>query len=150
MVWAIRRSRRRRPLNAAQPQRVTLTAADAEILRHGSGYFGGLDAFRFQCPGPCATVHEIRPHQRRRSFDPETQRFRCPDCGIELQLSILAEILPPRLTSQEAAAYEDDLLEEMADRPEDTLPTVELAATIRRDEEGRSRRRPRHRGAPSR
>ena len=149
-MWAIRRSRRRRPLNAAQPQRVALTAADAEILRHGTGYFGGLDAFHFQCPGPCSTVHEIRPRQRQRHFDPRTQRFRCPHCRIELQLSILAEILPPPMTKRGAAAFEDDLLENMADRQEDTLPTVELAATVRRDEEGTSRRRPRHGGAPGR
>ena len=104
MVWSIHRARRHRPLNANRPQLVTLTEGDAKMLRYGAGYFGGLKAFTFQCPGPCEALHEIRPGQRRRYFDPQTQRFRCPSCGIELQLSILAEILPPRLSKQAGRA----------------------------------------------
>jgi hypothetical protein len=135
MLWTIDRPIRPRPLRASQPRRVTLTAADAELLRYGAGYFGGLEAFNFRCPGPCSTLHEVRPRQRRRHFDPRAQRFHCPDCGIELQLSILAEILPPRLTRHGAADYEASVLDDMANRPPDTVPTVEQAATIRLNEE---------------
>ena len=132
MVWAIHRTRRHRPLSANEPQLVRLTEADAKLLCHGVAYFGGLTAFHFECPGPCSTVYEIRPRQRQRFFDPETQRFRCPDCGIELQLSILAEILPPPLSKQDAAEYEASLLSDFADCPPDALPTVEQAASMRR------------------
>ena len=102
------------------------------MLRHGAGYFGGLVAFTFRCPGPCSTVYDVRPRQRQRFFDPETQRFRCPDCRIELQLSILAEILPPPLSKQEAAAYEESLLRDFAECPPDAVPTSEEAASMRR------------------
>jgi hypothetical protein len=102
------------------------------MLCYGHGYFGGLEAFSFQCPGPCSTVWDVRPRQRQRVFDPETQRFRCPDCGIELQLSILAEILPPPMTKRDAAEYEANLLREFAECPPDVRPTVEQAATMRR------------------
>jgi hypothetical protein len=129
MVWAINRSRRIRPRS---PQLHTLTGADAEGLRHGAAYLGGPQTFTFRCPGPCSTLHEIRPRQRPRHFDSRTQRFRCPDCGIELQLSILAEVMPPRLSSEAAADYEAELLRDVADRPPDTLPTGEQAAEIRR------------------
>ena len=102
------------------------------MLRYGAGYFGGLKAFSFECPGRCETVHEVRPGQRRRHFNAETQRFRCPVCGIELQLSILAEILPPNLTKRGAAEYEDTLLHDFATAPPDTVPSLEQAATMRR------------------
>jgi hypothetical protein len=58
--------------------------------------------------------------------------LRCPDCGIELQLSILAEILPPPLSKQEAAEYEANLLSDFAECPPDARPTVGQAASIRR------------------
>lgn len=132
MLWSIDRSRRRRPLNASLPQLVKLTEADAKLLCHGAGYFGGLQAFSFRCPGTCSTIHEVRPGQRRRHFNPRTQRFRCPDCGIELQLSILAEILPPPLSKREAAEYEASLLSDCSNSPPDTLPTPEQAASMRR------------------
>ena len=133
MVWSIDRTRRRRPLNARRPQLVRLAEGDAKLLCYGADYFGGLKAFTFQCPGPCSTVHEVRPGQRRRLFDSKTQRFRCPDCGIELQLSILAEILPPPLSARDAAEYEASVIRDFEDRPPDTVPTVEQAAEIRRN-----------------
>jgi len=43
----------------------------------------------------------------------EDAAFRCPDCGIELQLSILAEILPPPLPARDAAEYEDGVIREL-------------------------------------
>ena len=132
MIWSIHRGRRHRPLNANRPQLVRLTEGDAKMLRYGAGYFGGLKAFSFECPGRCETVHEVRPGQRRRHFNAETQRFRCPVCGIELQLSILAEILPPNLTKRGAAEYEDTLLHDFATAPPDTVPSLEQAATMRR------------------
>jgi hypothetical protein len=58
-----------------------------------------LAALRFQCPGPCGTLHTIRPGQHDRTFNQRTQQFRCPVCRIELQLSILAEVMPPRGTT---------------------------------------------------
>ena len=102
------------------------------MLRHGASYFGGLEAFTFACPGPCSTVYEIRPRRRQRWFDPDTQRFCCPDCRIELQLSILAEILPPPLSKQDAAEYEANLLRDFAECSPDALPTAEQAASMRR------------------
>jgi hypothetical protein len=108
-----------------------LTAGAAEFLRYGTAHFGGLDAFSFQCPGPCGTLHQIRPPQLRRMFNHRTQRFRCPVCAIELQLSILAEVLPPRLTARAARAYEASRLREMAEVPADHLPTVDQAAEFR-------------------
>src|SRR4030095_9186857 len=83
MLWAIPRPQRPRSLNAKQPQHKKLTKAEAEMLCYGIGYFGGLETFSFQCPGPCSTLHHVRPRQRRRLFDRATQRFRCPECGIE-------------------------------------------------------------------
>ena len=135
MLWTMDLLRRPRPMSADKPQLVTLSAADADVLRYGSAYFGGLEVFRFRCPGPCSTLHEIRPRQRRRLFDPRTQRFRCPHCGIELQLSILAEVLPPPLTSQGAREHQAALLRDVADRPPDTVPTAEQAAEIRRHDD---------------
>jgi hypothetical protein len=132
MLWAIDRPRRHRVLRAVERQLVSVSKAEGELLCHGHAYFGGLVAFSFECPGPCSTVYDIRPRQRQRCFDPDTQRFRCPDCGIELQLSILAEILPPRLSKQEAAEYETSLLSDFANCPVDALPTVEQAAAMRR------------------
>ena len=104
------------------------------MLCYGSSHFGGLKAFSFECPGlGCSTLHDIRPRSRRRLFNRRTQRLRCPDCGTELQLSILAEILPPRgLTKQGAAEYEANLLDDFTNRPQDTVPTVEQAAALRR------------------
>jgi hypothetical protein len=89
-------------------------------------------AFTFECPGPGPRVYDIRPRQRQPFFDPDTQRFRCPDCGIELQLSILAEILPPPLSRRDAAEYEADLPSDFADCPPDARPTPEQAAWMRR------------------
>jgi len=132
MLWAIDRPRRHHALRAREPQLVSVSKAEEELLCHGHAYFGGLVAFSFECPGPCSTVHDIRPRQRRRFFDPDTQRFRCPDCGIELQLSILAEILPPPLSRPDAAEYEANLLSDFTNSPPDTLPTAEQAASMRR------------------
>jgi hypothetical protein len=132
MLWAIDRPRRHRALRAVERQLVRVSKAEEELLCHGHAFFGGLVAFSFECPGPCSTVYDIRPRQRQRCFDPETQRFRCPDCGIELQLSILAEILPPPLSKQEAAEYEANLLKAFANCPADALPTIEQAAAMRR------------------
>jgi hypothetical protein len=132
MLWAIHRTRRHAALSASEPHSHRLTEGDAEMLCHGFGYFGGLVAFSFECPGPCGTTYDIRPRQRQRFFDPETQRSRCPGCGIELQLSILAEILPPRLSKQDAAEYEANLLSDFAEWPPDARPTVEQAASMRR------------------
>src|SRR5262249_20188796 len=92
-------------------------------------HFGGLEAFSFQCP--CGTVHHIRPRQRRRGFNPRTQRFRCPVCAIELQFSILGEVLPPRMTTRAARAYETHMLRDMVHAPPDTVPTLEQAAQLR-------------------
>jgi hypothetical protein len=119
-------------MTASKPQLVTLAAAEAERLRYGAAYFGGLEAFSFRCPGPCSTLHEIRPRQRRTVFDARTQRIRCPECGIELQLSILAEILPPRLTTRETKRYEESVLRDVQERPPDTVPTLQQAAELRR------------------
>ena len=133
MLWAIDRPRRHRALRAkSERQLVSVSKAEQELLCHGHAYFGGLSAFTFECPGPCSTVYDIRPRQRQPRFDPETQRFRCPDCGIELQLSILAEILPPPLSKQEAAEYEANLLSDFANSPPDTFPTADQAASMRR------------------
>ena len=91
---AIDRPRRHRALRAtSERQLVSVSKAEQEMLCHGHAYFGGLEAFSFECPGPCSTVWDVRPRQRQRFFDAETQQFRCPDCGVELQLSILAEVL---------------------------------------------------------
>ena len=113
-----------------------LTASAADFLRYGVAIFGGLapdrqTAFSFQCPGPCGTLHRIRPGQHDRRFNPRTQQFRCPVCAIELQLSILAEVLPSRLTKPAAKAYEARRLREVANRPSDTVPTTEQAANLR-------------------
>src|SRR5262245_2759246 len=132
MLWAIHRPRRHRPLHANEPQLVAVSKAEEEQLRHGHAYFGGLEAFSIECPGPCSTVYDIRPRRRQRFFNPATQRFRCPDCGIELQLSILAEILPPQLSKQDAVEYEANLVSDFANRPPDALPTPEQAASMRR------------------
>ena len=132
MLWAIDRPRRHRALRASEPQLVSVSKAEEEQLCYGHAYFGGLVAFTFECPGPCSTLYDIRPRQRQRFFDPETQRFRCPDCRIELQLSILAEILPPRLSKQDAAEYEANLLSDFTEAPPDARPTVEQAASMRR------------------
>jgi hypothetical protein len=126
------RPRRHRALRAVERQLVSVSKAEEERLCHGHAYFGGLVAFSFECPGPCSTIYDIRPRQRQRFFDPETQRFRCPDCRIELQLSILAEILPPLLSKRAAAEYEASLLSDFANCPVDALPTVEQAASMRR------------------
>ena len=134
MLWAIHRPRRHRALRASNRQLATVSKPEEEQLGHGHAYFGGLVAFTFECPGPCSTVYDIRPRQRQRWFDPETQRFRCPDCGIELQLSILAEIVPPPLSKQDAAEYEAKLLSDFAECSSDALPTLEQAATMRRSE----------------
>ena len=132
MLWAIDRPRRHRALRASERQLVSVSKAEQEVLCHGHQYFGGLEAFSFECPGPCSTVWDVRPRQRRRFFDPDTQRFRCPDCGTEAQLSILAEILPPPLSKQDAAEYEANLLSDFAECPPDARPTVEQAASMRR------------------
>lgn len=132
MQWAIHRTRRYPPMHAREPQLVTLTKGDISMLRYGAGYFGGLTAFTFKCPGPCAAVYDVRPRQRQSFFDAKTQRFRCPDCRIELQLSILAEILPPPLSKQDAAEYEANLLGDFAACPPDARPTAEQAASMRR------------------
>ena len=132
MLWAIHRPMRHRALRASEPQLVSVSKAEQEVLCHGHAYFGGLVAFTFECPSPCSTVYDIRPRRRQRFFDPDTQRFPCPDCGIERQLSILAEILPPPLSKRDAAEYEASLLSDLADCPPDARPTVEQAATMRR------------------
>jgi hypothetical protein len=132
MLWAIDRPKRHRALRASERQLVSVSKAEQEVLCQGHAYFGGLVAFTFECPGPCRTVYDIRPGQRPRWFDPDTQRFRCPDCGVELQLSILAEILPPPLSKRAAAEYEASLLIDLASCPVDALPTVEQAAAMRR------------------
>ena len=116
MLWAIDRGRRHRALRASERQLISLSRAEEEMLCHGHAYFGGLEAFTFQCPGPCSTVYDIRPRQRQRFFDPETQRFRCPDCRIELRLSILAEILPPPLSTREASEYEAESPERLREQ----------------------------------
>jgi hypothetical protein len=110
MLWAIDRPKRHRALRASDRQLVRVSKAEEELLCHGHAHFGGLVSFSFECPGPCSTIHDIRPRHRQSCFDPDTQRFCCPDCGIELQLSILAEILPPRLSKKRAAEYEANLL----------------------------------------
>ena len=130
MLWAIDVIRRPRPPRSPRPRLVAFSARAAEILRYGAGYFGGLEALTFRCPG-CVVIHRVGPRQRRRTFNPRTQRFRCPDCGIEMQLSILAEILPLPLTKRAARNYEAHLLYEMACRPEDTVPSIEQAAALR-------------------
>jgi hypothetical protein len=132
MLWAIDRPRRHRALRASERQLVSVSKAEQEVLCHGHAYFGGLVAFSFECPGPCSTVYDIRPRERQRWFDPETQRFLCPDCGIELQLSILAEVLPPPLSKREADEYETNLLSDFTNRPPDTLPTLEQTTAMRR------------------
>lgn len=76
-----------------------LTASAAEFLRYGVAIYGAIapdryTALRFECPGPCGTVHTVRPGQHDRWFNQRTQRFRCSMCRIELQLSILTEVLP--------------------------------------------------------
>jgi hypothetical protein len=133
MLWAIDRPRRHRALRAkSERQLVAVSQGEQEVLCHGHAYFGGLEAFSLECPGPCSTVWDVRPRQRQRFFNQETQRFRCPDCGIELQLSILAEILPPRLSQEDAAEYEASLLSDIENSPPDAVPTVEQAALMRR------------------
>jgi hypothetical protein len=132
MLWVIPRPRRHRPLRASERQLVHVSRTEEDWLRHGLAYFGGLVAFSFECPGPCSTTYDIRPRQRQRFFDPDTQRFRCPECGIELQLSILAEILPPRLSKQDADEYEANLRSDFANAAPDIVPTAEEAATMRR------------------
>jgi hypothetical protein len=102
------------------------------MLCHGFGYFGGLETFSFRCPGPCETVYHVRRGARPRRFDHASQRFRCRKCGIELQLSILAEILPPSLSKKRAAEYEANLLSDFESCPPDVLPTIEQAAKLRR------------------
>jgi hypothetical protein len=115
-----------------------ITASAAEFLRYGVSIYGAIapnrhTALRFQCPGPCGTVHTIRPGQHDRVFDQRTQRLRCPTCRIELQLSILAEVLPPRGTTREGErAIEDRLRRERAARAVDQVPTPDQAAAIRR------------------
>jgi hypothetical protein len=116
----------------ARAQLVSVSKAEQELLCHGHAYFGGLEAFTFECPGPCSTVWDVRPRQRRHFFNAQTQRFRCLDCGIELQLSILAEILPPALSKPDAAAYEANLLSDFASGASDIVPTPDEAATMRR------------------
>ena len=132
MLWAINRPTRHPALRAVERQLVSVSKSEADMLCHGHAYFGGLVAFSFECPGPCATVYDIRPRQRQRFFDLETQRFRCPDCGIELQLSILAEVLPPPLSKREAAEYEANLVSDFANCPSDALPSAAQAAAMRR------------------
>jgi hypothetical protein len=51
MLWAIDRTRRRKPLRATRRQLVRLTKRDAEMLCFGSSHFGDLKAFSFECPG---------------------------------------------------------------------------------------------------
>lgn len=133
MLWTVDLLRRPRPLRSTRHRLIKLTAGAAEFLRYGAACFGGLETFSFQCPGPCGQLHRIRPRQRRSAFSPRTQRFRCPVCAIELQLSILAEVLPPRQTMRVARAYEANRLGlgEFAERPADTVPTVDQAADIR-------------------
>jgi hypothetical protein len=133
MLWSIHRTQRRRALNASQPQLVKLTKADAEMLCYGIGYFGGLETFSFQCPGPCSTLHRVRPRQRRRLFDSATQRFRCP------RLRRRAAVVDPRgnpaiapTTKRAAPEYEANLLQDFASRPPDTVPTLDQAVEIRR------------------
>ena len=72
----------------------------------------------------------IRPASVRATSTPGRSAFGAPTAASSCRLSILAEILPPRLTTHGADAYEARLLDEMADRPPDTVPTVEQAATI--------------------
>ena len=129
MLWAIDRPKRHRALRAIERQLVIVSKAEEELPCYGHAYFGGLVAFTFDCPGPCSTVYDIRPRQRQRWFDPETQPFRCSDCDIELQLSILARSSLPK---QEAAEYETNLLSDIANSPPDAVPTVEEAALMRR------------------
>ena len=131
MLWTVNLPRRQRPLRSFRPRLAALSARAAEIFRYGAAYFGGLEAFSFKCPGPCARLHQVRPRQRRRGFNPRTQRFRCPVCGIELQLSILAEVVPPRMTRRGPCAYEMGVLRDSIDRPPDTVPTIEQAAQLR-------------------
>jgi hypothetical protein len=80
-------------------------------------------------------VHTIRPGQRNRAFNQRTQQFRFPVCRIELQLSILAEVLPPRGTTPEGErAIEYRLLRERAARAVDQLPTPKQAQALRRSQ----------------
>jgi hypothetical protein len=130
MLWAVELLQRPERLRSTRQLR-KLTERAAEFLRYGVVYFGGLDTFTFQCPGPCAQLQRIGPRPRRRVFNPRTQRFRCPICAIELQLSILAEVLPPHLTKRGARRYEASPLAEFAERPADTVPTANQAGAIR-------------------
>ena len=117
-----------------------LTADAAEFLRYGVAILGAIapnrhTALRFQCPGPCGTVHTIRPGQHDRTFNQRTQQVRCPVCRIEVQLSILAEVLPPRGTTREGErAIEYRLLRQRVARAVDQVPTPEQAAAIRRQQ----------------
>src|SRR5262245_20622255 len=131
MLWTVNATRRTRPLQSFLPRLAALTERAAELFRYGALHSGGLEAFSFRCPGPCARLHHVRPRQRRRGFNPRTQRFRCPVCRIELHFSILGEVLPPRMTTRAARAYETRVLRDMVDRPADTVPTIEQAAQLR-------------------
>jgi hypothetical protein len=132
MLWTVDLHRRPGRLRLSRCRLKKLTASAAEFLRYGTAYFGGLETFSFQCPGPCGMLHVIRRGHRRRTFNRRTQRFRCPVCAIELQLSILAEVLPPRQSRRAARVYEARRLREMSEVPADHLPTVEQGTAIRR------------------
>ena len=51
MLWAIDRPRRHRALRASERQLVSVSKAEQELPCHGHAYFGGLEAFAFECPG---------------------------------------------------------------------------------------------------
>jgi len=138
-MWAIDVPARPQPPCRSSGRRSQLrkiTASAAEFLRYGVAICGAITpnrhtALRFQCPGPCGTVHTIRPGQHDRTFNQRTQQFRCPTCRIDLQLSILAEVLPPR---EGERALESRLRRERAVRPPDNVPSVDQAAAIRRQQ----------------
>ena len=50
---------------------------------------GGLEVFSFRCPCGCSMTYHIGGRPWRPLFDHASQRFQCPCCYVELQLSIL-------------------------------------------------------------